>query len=238
MKTTLVTICGETDHPLFDKFCHYYTPLVDQVVIQLGVTKNWLSANGQTSGHQVFNEKVEQQNEALRYVHSDTDYILTFDIDEFISKDDLKHIGIILERDRPDCVELQCNNFWHEQGYIGRGGDGWAYESWNPRIWRYVPGMTFTNHRPPTPNYPVNMVCKLPQKFNHYSYVYMNQVYRKLKYYNLIYPQFDYMKWFQDVWMPWNPMSRVAIEWKNSVHPSCKGATTELFTGKHEIKWI
>ena len=236
MKFQVVAICGEADHPLLDQFKEHYKQF--NPYIQMGVTKRWLSVNGDTSGSGlVFDEKVDQQNEALSHVDPDTDYIMTFDVDEFMSKSDFKTVMTIIEHDRPDVVTFVMNQFWHNDNYVAIGGDGWGYEALNPRIFRFTPGMQFVNHRPPTPNYPVKTVFNLPQRPNHYSYVYMNQVYRKLRYYNLIYTQFDYMKWFEEVWMKWNPLTRTEIESKYSIHPSCPGATTKLFTGKHDIEW-
>jgi hypothetical protein len=238
MKITLMTICGEDDHPLFEKFSEYYRPFVDDIVIELGCTKKWIQVNGQTtSNNVVFLDKVSQQNEALKSVPEDTDYIFTFDIDEFVSEVDINGIKEYLRQAKPDMCCLQMNQFWHQDNYVAYGGDGWGYEAWNPRIFRYEKGMTFLNHRPPTPSYRVTKSVNLPQRGNHYSYCYIEQVYRKLKYYNKVYPHMDYQTWFENVFLQWTPKTKDEIESKWSIHPSVPNAKTRKFTGKHDIVW-
>lgn len=237
MKIALMTICGEADHPLLETFKSYYKPMFDQVIIQMGVTEKWYKVNGDTSlSGNIFTEKVAQQNKALEKVHKDTDYIFTLDVDEFVSYADLQSIMWTL-KERPDTCELQMNQFWHLDNYVAYGGDGWGFEAWNPRIFRYVKGMQFTDHRPPTLSYKCEKLIRLTQRGNHYSYSYPLQVKRKMKYYNEIYPHMPYADWFYGCYLPWTPETRVEIESKYSCHPSCPNAKTKLFTGKHEIKW-
>lgn len=238
MKIALVTICGEADHPLLGTFRKFYVNSFDQVIIQMGVTKKWLKVNGDTSATgNVFDEKVEQQNEALRNVQSDTDYIFTFDVDEFISKNDLASIMWRLKSERPDIASLQMNQFWHQDNYVAYGGDGWGFEAWNPRIFRFTKDFQFINHRPPTPSYEVKKTIRLSQRGNHYSYAYPLAVERKMRYYNQIYPQMPYAEWFYECYKKWTPENKDEIESKYSLHPSCPNAKSKLFTGKHEIKW-
>lgn len=237
MRITTISICGEADHPLLPQFREHYSAFGD-VIIQMGVTRKWLECNGDTSGTGlIFDEKLEQHNAALKQVPPGTDYVFYFDIDEFLHHSDLARVTAQLSREQPDVVRFQMHQFWHDQGYVARGGDGWGFEAWNPRIFRYYPGMQFTSHRPPTLNKPNPKIIDSPIKPNHYSYVYGKHIYRKLLYYNLIYPQFDYQKWFREVWLSWSPQNREALEQTYSVHPSTPNAYTELFTGKHEIQW-
>lgn len=233
-----MTICGEADHPLLPAFRKYYSKFVDEVIIQYGVVELWNQANGDTAWiGNVYKEKVDQQNAALARVSKDTDYIICFDVDEFMSEKDMHLIIETLKFKIVDVVLFQMNQFWHSEGYVGIGGEGWAFDAWSPRIFKYTPGMTFTSHRPPTLSVPCPNVWNYPGKGNHYSYVYPEAIKRKLRYYNLIYPQFDYMKWYNEVWDKWTPETREQIEAEFSVHPSCAGAKTELFLGKHEIEW-
>jgi hypothetical protein len=230
---TTVAICGEMDHPLLKQFYEHYSRLSDDVVVQYGVTTSWARVNGNPWGVEVFNEKIDQVNAALDGVESG--YIMIFDVDEFISTADFYYIESLLESE-PDVVKFQMNHFWKDN-YIGVGGDGWAYNAWCPRIFKYHKGDRFVSHRPPTLEGQVKYTLCLTQKINHYSYVYEESIKRKLKYYNTLYTQFDYMKWYNEVWLPWTPENREQIEAVHSVHPSCKGAKTELFTGTHEINW-
>lgn len=237
MNIALVTICGEADHPLLGTFIDYYKKVFNQVIVQMGVTEKWNKVNGNTAGEGIYPEKVEQQNEALKRVYKNTDFIFTFDVDEFISYADLQSIIWRIKEERPDCMEIQMNQFWHQDNYVAYGGDGWGFEAWNPRGFRYEKGMTFVNHRPPTPSYPMKKIMKVSQRGNHYSYAYPLAVERKMKYYNQIYPHMPYDEWFRECYLPWTPETRVEIESKYSCHPSCPNAKTKLFTGKHDIKW-
>lgn len=241
MKITTLCICGEADHPLLQQFRDHYSQISDQVIIQMGVTEKWLAVNGDTSlSGNIFPTKVEQQNAAIARVDPDTDYLFFFDVDEFMPLgDDYLSIMGLITYNQPDIIEFQMNQFWKDDNYIGYGGDGWAYDAWSPRIYRYEPGMKITSHRPPVINYqhinPITMWQGV--KINHYSYVYPEQVRRKLLYYNLIYPEFDYMEWFKNVYLAWTPENRIELEQTRSIHPSCEGAKSKLFIGKHDIQW-
>ncbi len=238
MKISLMAICGESDHPLINQFYNHWIGYVDSLTIQFGVTRLWHAVNGNTSKFPIiFDEKVDQQNEGLLSVPVDTDYLFTFDVDEFVDYQSLDSIVSRLESEHPDVCNIQMSQFWKHDNFVAYGGDGWGYDAWNPRIFRYVPGMTFVNHRPPTPSYMVRKTINLPERGYHYSYVWEEQVRRKLLYYNKIYPQFDYMKWFNEVYLPWTPSNREQIEAVHSVHPSVKNAKTRLFYGSHFIQW-
>lgn len=241
----MISICGEADHPLLPQFKEYYSKIFDQVIIQMGVVDKWFEKNGDTSNSGLrFVEKVDQQNAALAQVDSDTEYVFYFDIDEFLPYEELYHVYQILNEERPDVISFQLYNFWKTDGYYGVGGDGWGYDAWARRIFRYEHGMVYTSHRPPTLFTPVNKDLMQVQPYHytrgrilHYSYVYEEQVKRKLLYYNMVYPQFNYMEWFNMVWRMWKPENRKTIEAIRSVHPSMRGATTELYTGQHPIIW-
>jgi len=238
MKTALLAICGEADHPLLKAFWDYYNDIFDEVVIQYGCTDKWIKVNGNTSGtYQTFTEKVDQQNAGLEKINPKTEYLFTFDVDEFVSTSDMHGILSYLGRERPDQANIQFNQFWHKQDFVAYGGDGWGYEAWNPRVWRYVKGMKFVNHRPPTPSYAVRKVLNLPQRGNHYSYVYPLHVMRKMAYYGQIYPHMDYDTWLKECYLKWTPETRDEIEAKWSIHPSTPNAKTKPFTGKHFIEW-
>lgn len=100
--------------------------------------------------------------------------------------------------------------------------------------------MIFSSHRPPRiliPGNPNQQIDRSPMRVDHYSYVYRLQIERKLKYYALLYPHIDYMRWFHEVWERWTPENREEIEAQYSIHPSVVGAKSEIFTDKHLIKW-
>jgi glycosyltransferase involved in cell wall biosynthesis len=242
MKIRLLTICGEADHPLLPAFREYYKEY--DPIIQMGVVDKWRQVNGDTSeSGNYFAEKTEQHNAALEQVPFDTDYILYFDVDEFLPKPDLIDLAEWLQMIQPEVVSLQMNNFWKHQGYIGTGGAGWAYDAWCPRVFKFYEGMRYSSHRPPILQIPGRGESKIedrknwPFRVNHYSYVYEATVKRKLLYYNKLYPQFNYMSWFHEVWAKWTPANREQIESKHSIHPSCAGAKSVIYNGKHYIKW-
>ena len=244
MKITVISISGEADHPLLKQFEAHYKQITDNVIIQTGVVNAWRNVNGDTSESGIyFLEKVEQQNAALEQVPADTDYLFYFDIDEFMDIADLKNIIEILKVQPRTILSFQMFHFWKSGDWIGRGGDGWAYDSYCPRVFKYTPGMYFTTHRPPKLMTPKGhdilhgFKTNLPHMVKHYSYIYEKHVLRKLKYYDVIYPNMNYMSWFNNVFLKWNERSRPAIEAKYSIHPSCAGAKSELYTGKHEIIW-
>lgn len=243
MKITVLSICGEADHPLLPAFKEYYKDYGP--VIQMGVVDRWRKVNGDTSeSGNYFKEKDEQHNAALVRVPLDTDYLFYFDVDEFFPRDSWDNLVSYVKIFRPNVVSLQMNNFWKWDNYVGRGGDGWGYEAYCPRVFRFVPGMRYVNHRPPTLMLPdghdllEGQRLHFPFRVNHYSYVYRESVRRKLRYYQEIYPYMNYAEWFDNVWEKWNPANRAELEGTRSVHPSCKGAVTELFTGKHDIEWL
>ena len=175
-------------------------------------------------------------------VPDDTDYVFYLDIDEFLSMQSIRLITSFLFFNPYDVCKFQMNHFWKGGDFIGVGGDGWGYDAWCPRIFRYVPGMMYSNHRPPQLMLPDGKPYgETPQHFahviNHYSYVYRESIIRKLKYYNLLYPQFDYMRWFHLVWEVWTPENREQIEAVHSIHPSVRNAKTIQFIGEHFIQW-
>lgn len=236
-----MAICGEADHPLLPVFREYYKNF--SLVIQMGVTEKWLSVNGDTSGSgNIFPEKVDQQNAALKIVPDDTDYILCLDIDEFLPIDFIQDGTIDLDFFKSTSVDFQMHNFWKGGDFVGTGGVGWGYNAWCPRLFKFSPGCFFSSHRPPALILPDgNFIIKNADRgvirIHHYSYVYRETIIRKLKYYNLIYTQFDYMKWFREVWEPWTPENRLEIEAVHSIHPSVPGAKTAPFNGEHFIQW-
>lgn len=242
MKIAVISICGEDDHPLINEFVKHCKKISDKLFVASGLVDEWHKVNGDTiDAHWVlmFSEKTEQQNHALRLVDEsdiEFDYLFYFDIDEFLPIDSLEGIIKFLKTNWPDVVNFQMNHFWKSGDYIGTGGDGWAYNAWCPRIFKYKHGMRFSTHRPPTIEGYTKILNYTDTKINHYSYVFSTQVERKLKYYDRIYPNNNYLDWFRNVWQVWTPENRTEIETQFSVHPSCKNAKTQKYEGMHDIE--
>jgi len=151
MKTFLISICGESDHPLLPKFIEHYSNIFgNNMIIEFGVVGRWFKENGNTSGqNKIFPDKQAQQNAALSQVPSDVDYVFYFDIDEFLSLKDFMQLQLMLQKTNYSTISFQMNHFWKSDKWIGTGGEGWAYDAWCPRIFKFTHGSVFTSHRPP-----------------------------------------------------------------------------------------
>jgi hypothetical protein len=278
MKIAIVSLMCNSDF-LLKEWLNHYRPLADYICVAEGATEKWVKVldfktprstdntndilNIEYSNNEKFfltrklgyyNEKLEQINYAMSLVPEDTDYVWEIDDDEFYMAEDFLKIKELLEIENYTYVEFKQMSFFKGFEYVCRGGDGWAYETAIPRIFKYHPGAKFSDHRPPTvlneSGVDVKTInpllasetSKMDIYFRHYSYVDRKRVFEKLKYYDAMFPKRNgidnyYEKvWFENVWDRWTPENRVDIERVLSVHPSSQGAYTEKFNGIHPIK--
>lgn len=259
-------VCSNKE--LIGQWIKHYQQFGDCYVVE-GATSDWKKALGwsghnstdgtveiiQSSGvpHTIakrpWKDKTEQCNEFMRNIPADTDILWYCDSDEFYLPEDIEFVRGHLEQAIEPITfgSVIMHHWWKHPDYYCTGGDGWAYDTPIPRIWKHHPGAVFSSHRPPTIMQDGRDLANVNPwlakdnliRCRHYSYCFRQQVIDKLKYYSAIFGR-DYMKWFREVWEPWNPETRFSIEKQFSVHPSCKGATTLHFPSlRHpiEVPW-
>lgn len=258
----LITCNGDT---YLDKWFEKNVNLFDYICVSEGATVNWMKALqwNKCRSHDKTNniidlwkykypykifvhrsdkpypEKCEQQNEALKLVPDDTDYIWILDSDEFYHDAFVKSM-----RERFD--DEYCNykvfmwHFFKQYNVVGVGGNGWGYSMPVDRIFKYAPGARFSNHRPITLHLGGRPITEnsidLPLCCHHYSYVEEKDVYQKMLYYSRTFGR-DYMtNWYYPVWKKWTLETRDEIEKQYSIHPSVSGACTEIVELIHPIE--
>lgn len=238
---------------LVGKWISHYRQFGECYVVE-GATEDWKSSLG-WSGHnstdgtveiiresgvphtiatKPWRDKNHQCNEFMRHVPPDADVVWYADSDEFYTSEDIEWMKLFLSTN-PDTTFASFNmyHWWKHKEYRCVGGDGWAYETPIPRLWRWFPGARFETHRPPTilrNGLDLSKAFPLDAKNNpvvarHYSYCFRQQVLDKLRYYSKVFGR-DYMPWFRNVWETWTPENHIELENRLSVHPSCTGART------------
>ena len=164
--------------------------------------------------HGQFNEKDDQCQAYMSNINDDIEYIWNLDSDEVYKSDDIEKIISLLETEYPTSVGVQSCSFY---GGFDRYLTGFELNKDNfLRIFRYVKGSSWLTHRPPTINYPsdVNIIHKhidsntLFEKTGvqmyHYSYVFPDQVYKKVGYYKDSVSRENCIdNYFNDVYLPW-----------------------------------
>lgn len=207
--------------------------------------------------HGQFNEKDDQCREYMRYINDDIDYIWNLDSDEVYKTEDLIKIIDFLKIHNPTSVGIQSCSFY---GGFDNFLTGFELNTDNfLRIFKYVKGSTWQTHRPPTIEYPKNsnIVKKhidsktlydlIGVQMYHYSYVFPDQVYKKVNYYkDSVSRQNCIDNYFNEIYLPWvngNREEKDLIEKKYlGVHefkPNVRGECyTEKFIGEHPISII
>jgi hypothetical protein len=188
----------------------------------------------------------------MKFIRPDIDYIWNLDSDEVYKTEDLIKVIDLLKREKPTSVGLRSCSFY---GGFDDFLTGFELKTDNfLRIFRYVDGSTWLTHRPPTIQYPVD--SKIQRKhissdqlyemtgvqMYHYSYVFPDQVFRKINYYkDSVSRQNCIDNYFETVYLPWvlaTTEKRKRIEYGyKGVHefkPEVRGECyTERFTGSH-----
>lgn len=194
-----------------------------------------------------WSEKCEMQNEALKQISGD--YVWLVDSDEVYHKKDIQKVIRMLKEDSTITrVDFFPYNFWKGFDYIMSSpklvNDAYSFR----RVFKFIPGAVFTNHRPITMSWGKGVVkkehiikasrmMKEGIRFCHYSYVLANQVYEKTEYRcrrcGPAAHGVNRMEWFEKGFLKWTPKNRKEIEKKYSTWSSDLNACSKLFEGTH-----
>ena len=202
--------------------------------------------------HGQYNEKDDQCRAYMKHINDDIDYIWNLDSDEIYKTEDLKKIINFLEEQEPTSVGIQSCSFY---GGFNHYLTGFELNTDNfLRIFKYVKGSNWRTHRPPTIEYPENsniikkhidsktLYDLLGVQMYHYSYVFPNQVFKKVNYYkDSVSKQNCIDDYFNQIYLPWvtgNNDDKTLIEKKYlGVHefkPFVRGECyTKSFDGTH-----
>jgi hypothetical protein len=202
--------------------------------------------------HGKFNEKDDQCKAYMKFINDDIDYIWNLDSDEVYKTEDLEKIIKLLKEEQPTSVGIRSCSFY---GGFNHFLTGFELNRDNfLRIFKYTKGATWLTHRPPTIKYPDNLNIqkkhidsntlydKIGVQMYHYSYVFPEQVYKKISYYKDAVSKNNCIDdYFNKVYLPWvngDEDQKLQVEeifdgvheFKPHVRGQCK---TEKFTGTH-----
>lgn len=162
--------------------------------------------------HGKYSEKDEQCRAYMNHIRSDIDYIWNLDSDEVYKSEDLKNIIDFIKRETPTSVGVRsCSFYGGFENYL----TGFELNKDNfLRIFRYQPGATWLTHRPPTMLYNPNIQRKhvdsdtlfelIGAQMYHYSYVFPDQVYKKVSYYKDSVSRENCIDdYFNSIYIPW-----------------------------------
>jgi hypothetical protein len=200
--------------------------------------------------HGQYNEKDDQCRAYIDLIPDDTEYLWNLDADEIYKTNDLINIFDFLDREQPSSLGVQSCTFY---GGFNRYLTGFEQNTDNfLRIFKYAPGSTWLTHRPPTLLYKYPIEKKhinskqlfdiLNFQMYHYSYVFPDQVYRKISYYKDSVSKDNCIdNYFTNVYMPWitgNQQEKESIENKflgvHEFKPMVRGyCYTSEFIGDH-----
>ena len=254
-KITFGMIVFESDYVLQQCLEQVY-PFAHSIVISEGPVSYWQQLGRTTSTdrtndiihhfydpdnklkvvHGMFDEKDDQCREYIKLIPNDTEYLWNLDADEVYKTQDLQNIMKFLDEEQPTSVGIQSCTFY---GGFDRYLTGFEQNIDNfLRIFKYVPGSTWLTHRPPTMKYPYSVINKhinsqelyeaLGFQMYHYSYVFPDQVYKKIDYYkSSVSKQNCIDNYFQNIYLPWI-----------SGDDNQKQVIENLYDGVHEFKPI
>lgn len=186
--------------------------------------------------HGMFSEKDEQCNSYVKFMNDDIDYLWNLDSDEVYKTEDLEKIISFLELERPTSVGVRSCTFY---GGLDHYLTGFELNKDNfKRIFRVTKGCNWLTHRPPTINYPQGsgIVAKhvdsetlyavTGAQMYHYSYVFPEQVRKKVEYYKSdVSKESCIDDYFDSVYLPWVTSDDVG-----------KSEIENKFDGVHEFK--
>ena len=203
--------------------------------------------------HGRFDEKDQQCNAYMKLMQPDTDYIWNLDCDEIFKPKDIEKIIDLLQKEKYTSVGFKSLSFY---GGFDNYLTGFEENAEFVRIRKVYPGSYWKTHRPPTIAHSQDVKNILPEKhlnYNqlalehgvkmyHYSYVFPDQVYNKIKYYGESLNAHGTIKnYFYNVYLPWvlgdnNKKQEIENQY-NGVHewiPSARGpCRTKIFEGSH-----
>lgn len=253
MKIAFGMIVFDGDYVLKECLEQVY-PFAEQILIAEGPVSYWQHQGFETSTdktneiidnfpdpegkikivHGQFSEKDEQCRAYIQFLRDDIDYLWNLDSDEVYKSEDLKNIIDFLSKENPTSVGVRSCSFY---GGFNRYLTGFELNTDNfLRIFRYQPGATWHTHRPPTIKYSQDIPRKhvdsetlfnlLGAQMYHYSYVFPDQVYKKVSYYKYSVSRHNCIDdYFNKVYLPWvtgNDREKILVE--------------NTFNGVHEFK--
>lgn len=255
MKIAFGMIIFEGDYVLKECLEQVY-PFASQILISEGPVEYWQQKGRSTSTdntnkilhdfpdpenkikivHGQFKEKDEQCRAYMQHINDDIDYIWNLDSDEVYKTEDLTKIINFLKEAKPTSVGIRSCSFY---GGFDNYLTGFELKKDNfLRIFRFVKGSNWLTHRPPTILYPREANIRISHVdsdtlFNllgvqmyHYSYVFPDQVNRKISYYKEVVSKENCIdNYFDNVYLPW-------VNGDDNI----KRNIEEMFSGVHEFK--
>lgn len=230
-RITFGMIIFESDFVLKECLEQVY-PIAHQIVIAEGPVSYWQRQGRTTSTDQTndilhsfpdpdkkikithgqYHEKDEQCKAYMKFINSDTEYLCNLDADEVYKTKDLDILSEYLSKENPTSIGVQSCTFY---GCLHRYLTGFEQNTDNfLRIFKYTPGANWLTHRPPTMEYPKNINKKHISsnklytdtgiQMYHYSYVFPDQVYKKISYYkDSVSKQNCIDNYFNNIYLPW-----------------------------------
>ena len=187
----------------------------------------------------------------MKFLDDDIDYLWNLDSDEVFKSEDIEKLIQILEEGEYTSVGFKSLSFY---GGFDSYLTGFEEKAEFRRVFRVFPGSYWKTHRPPTMAHRVEVWPKhlsfhtLADTYGirmyHYSYVFPDQVYQKVKYYKLAVSKDSCIDdYFENIYLPWvlgNDDEKKLIENEyKGVHefvPSYRGdCYTAKFAGQHPI---
>ena len=142
--------------------------------------------------HSQYLEKDDQCNAYMEFLDDETDYIWNLDCDEVFKPKDIEKVINLLETERYTSVGFKSVTFY---GGFDKCLGGFEEGAEFMRIRKVYPGSYWATHRPPTIAHKIDnpwpekhlnfdeLAEKHGVRMYHYSYVFPDQVFNKLKYY-------------------------------------------------------
>ena len=230
IKIAVGMIVFEGDYVLKQCLDQIY-PHVDQILVSEGPVSFWQSKGKYTSEddtnkildnyydpnnklkviHGQYQEKDDQSNAYTPFINHDIDYLWMIDSDEVYKTEDILKLKEYLLKESPTSVGVQSCTFY---GGFSRYLTGFEQATDNfLRIFKFVKGAKWLKHRPPTIQYPSQIQIKhIPSdklfkdtgiQMYHYSYVFPDQVSKKIGYYATFLKNGNIPNYFQNVYLPW-----------------------------------
>jgi glycosyltransferase involved in cell wall biosynthesis len=200
--------------------------------------------------HSQYAEKDDQCNAYMQFLDDETDYIWNLDCDEVFKPGDIQKVIDMLELHRYTSVGFKSLTFYGGfDNYLTGFEEGAEFM----RIRKVYPGSYWATHRPPTIAHKIsdpwpekhldfNQLANYGVRMYHYSYVFPDQVYNKLKYYKEYLSKSNCIDdYFNEIYLPWvtgDKKQRARIEGQyKGVHefkPNYRGPCfTKNFDGRH-----
>jgi len=201
--------------------------------------------------HSQYLEKDDQCNAYMEFLDDETDYIWNLDCDEVFKPEDIEKVINLLETEKYTSVGFKSVTFY---GGFDKCLGGFEEGAEFMRIRKVYPGSYWQTHRPPTIAHKIDnpwpekhlnfdfLAQKHGVRMYHYSYVFPDQVFNKLKYYKEYLSKDNCIDdYFYKVYLPWvtgGPDTKIEIEDRyRGVHefkPSYRGVCrTKKFEGEH-----